>query len=92
MKVIQDSNMQLKTKIAEIIDSYALNEKEYSKKNFKLRIGLDYLQTIGDNLTDLVRRYRDPDLILSILRPLDTLCFNKAHIVFDVYQAHLEAA
>lgn len=82
MKVIQDSNMKLKTKIAEIIDNYALNEKEYSKRNFKLRIGLDYLQDIGDNLTDLVRRYRDPDLILSILRPLDTLCFNKAHIPF----------
>lgn len=82
MKVIQDSNMKLKTKIAEIIDSYALNEKDYSKRNFKLRIGVDYLKDIGDNLTDLVKRYRDPDLILSILRPLDTLCFNKAHIPF----------
>lgn len=81
MKVIQDSNMSLKQLIAEIIDNYALNEKEYSKKHYKLRIGMDYLQEIGDNLTDLVRRYRDPDLILAILRPLDTLCFNKVHIV-----------
>lgn len=81
MKVIQDSNMSLKQLIADIIDNYASNEREYSKKHYKLRISLDYLQDIAENLTDLVRRYRDPDLILSILRPLDTLCFNKVHIV-----------
>ena len=73
--------MALKQVIAEILDFYTLNEREYSLKTKKLRINLEYLKDIGDNLTDLVQRYRNPELILSILRPLDTLCFNKAHIV-----------
>ncbi len=81
MKCIQDSNMALKQLIAEILDNYALNERDYAIKNKKLRINLEYLKDIGDNLTDLASRYRNPELILSILRPLDTLCFNKVHYV-----------
>lgn len=80
MKVIQDSGMKLKQLVAEILDNYALNEKEYSLKFKKLRISLEYLKEMGFNLTDLVNRYRNADLILSILRPLDTLCFNKLHV------------
>lgn len=91
MKVIQDSGMKLKQLVAEILDNYALNEREYSLKHKKLRISLEYLKDMGFNLTDLVSRYRNADLILSILRPLDTLCFNKLHVVDNLYIASLKA-
>lgn len=46
--------MALKQVIAEILDFYTLNEREYALKTKKLRINLEYLKDIGDNLTDLV--------------------------------------
>lgn len=81
MKAIQDSGMRLKQMIAEILDCYATNEKQYSSRTHTLRLPLEYLKEIGWNLTDLAGRYRHPDLILAILRPMETLCFNRAHIV-----------
>lgn len=81
MKVIQDSAMGLKQLIAEILDNFALNERDYFNKKQKLTISLEYVKQIGSNLTDLLNRYRNSDLVLSILRPLDTLCFKVAYVV-----------
>jgi len=81
MKALQDSSLGLKQEIAELISGYAQNEKNYSMKHNKLRISLDYLKMIAQSLTDVVARYRTPELITSVLRPLDTLCFNRYHIV-----------
>jgi hypothetical protein len=81
MKVIQDSAMGLKQLIAEILDNFALNERDYYNRKQKLTISMEYVKQIGSNLTDLLNRYRNPDLVLSILRPLGTLCFKVAYVV-----------
>jgi hypothetical protein len=82
IRTFQDSNMNLKGIIAKIIESYCQNEKDYTLKTKKLRIPLEYVKKIGSNFTDLLCRYRDPELIQATLRPLDILCFNRNHVPY----------